>query len=795
MNIKYLYIYKYKNEIKNMNLNFGSKYKYEFVEDKWIEYKKVNDYFDNFYSEYSYLDNLTAIIGKNASGKTTIMRIINDIFSEDSSQVEYIILFTMKEKLYLVYNFKDKRKIQFRNNDLNINNIILLKNQVLQDVINTHVKIIYYSGIFDKASPLNKNDYLTDISTNRLVRDIQVSDSYSTKEVLNEWSFDYDNNIDLVDKFELDEIERKVKYYIKTKDNSFSEKYQLFEFPKNLTVMFTINEGFIDKISKSKEKSTSYNMLSKALINYINIVKEYQSYMEYTDEKENLKCEFLIFVIIEILYISLTEFNINLDTIILSCNDYIEKIKKNPYTYDVDKVIIGILDNIYRIYAKKEKYSVRVKKDLGKDFEYICNNLEECLAELQNTDDEDIFIWLNDTDIEELEQENIDEIKNIIEQIKLAFEYIECNIEKLISIISIDGIENFIGMKEEVLEHCYIIDDLLKNNDTYVKEDTITKFLDYKKHVEDNISNLLQLIKKMITEGNYDDSYSNNKLDIKDPQIDFMEFFSQNKLLVNYFLNFIDNNDVNFDENKKTYLIRSEWTNTIAIDFIKTYYKTELECYILKFTHEELSSGQKAYLDMFSRLTDLSNLITVSDAETIILLDEGELYLHPEIQIKFVYSLLELLNTFFKSNKIHLILASNSPFIISDIPNTNIIYLGNNNDSTKKYEDLKTLGANINVLLENSFFMNEGTIGNYALKKINIVLSKLLELQKKNEKLSYNESQKIKSFINLIGEPLIKYKLDSILENLQSKGNTIDEKINFYKEEIRRLENEKKNLN
>ena len=71
MNIRYIYIHKYRNRVKNVNLNFENKYNYKF-DNNYIKCFLNDDYVEDFYSEYEEIENLTAIIGKIASGKTTI---------------------------------------------------------------------------------------------------------------------------------------------------------------------------------------------------------------------------------------------------------------------------------------------------------------------------------------------------------------------------------------------------------------------------------------------------------------------------------------------------------------------------------------------------------------------------------------------------------------------------------------------------------------------------------------------------------------------------------------------------
>lgn len=60
---------------------------------------------------------------------------------------------------------------------------------------------------------------------------------------------------------------------------------------------------------------------------------------------------------------------------------------------------------------------------------------------------------------------------------------------------------------------------------------------------------------------------------------------------------------------------------------------------------------------------------------------------------------------------IQIIFVTHSPFILSDIPTENILALKKDCTETK---ELKTFSANIYDILNTSFFMEEGAIGDYA---------------------------------------------------------------------------------
>lgn len=99
-----------------------------------------------------------------------------------------------------------------------------------------------------------------------------------------------------------------------------------------------------------------------------------------------------------------------------------------------------------------------------------------------------------------------------------------------------------------------------------------------------------------------------------------------------------------------------------------------------------------------------------------ILLDEVELYFHPDLQRKFLKLLLDSIRGLQLSNcsGINITLVSHSPFVLSDIPSDNILFLSRNKD--EKMCD-KTFAANVHDLFNNTFFL-PNTLGEVAQKEV-----------------------------------------------------------------------------
>lgn len=136
-----------------------------------------------------------------------------------------------------------------------------------------------------------------------------------------------------------------------------------------------------------------------------------------------------------------------------------------------------------------------------------------------------------------------------------------------------------------------------------------------------------------------------------------------------------------------------------------------------------LSSGERQQtFSISSALYHLANIESVHNDENnervrysnaLIIFEEVELYFHPQLQKQLIKNLLDgIKQMHFKHIKsIQIIFVTHSPFILSDIPTENILALKKDCTETK---ELKTFSANIYDMLNTSFFMEEGAIGDYA---------------------------------------------------------------------------------
>lgn len=200
-----------------------------------------------------------------------------------------------------------------------------------------------------------------------------------------------------------------------------------------------------------------------------------------------------------------------------------------------------------------------------------------------------------------------------------------------------------------------------------------------------------------------------------------------------------------------------------------------------------LSTGQEAFLTHFARLNDLKNKLGTK--AIWLMIDEGDLYFHPEWQKRYFSELLDYVKFLFPRNKVQIIITTHSPFIASDLPKQNLIFLKQDAEGMCKVANndiqYETFGSNIHELFTNSFFLADGLMGEFARTRI----SELIEELNSIERVSREEYEtNYKRRIEIIGESFIQAKLFELVAS-KTDNNVIDSIIETRNTEIERLRN------
>lgn len=163
------------------------------------------------------------------------------------------------------------------------------------------------------------------------------------------------------------------------------------------------------------------------------------------------------------------------------------------------------------------------------------------------------------------------------------------------------------------------------------------------------------------------------------------------------------------------------------------------------------SSGESALIKLFSRLhKGINQLRKTKTNDFIIVIDEVDLYLHPEWQRSFLNRLLSFIKSTKKTKeKFQVILSSHSPIIASDFLPEDILLLSKNNNKVEICSSNIGFGTGINQLYRNSFAL-ESTLGEYSRG----FLGQIFESAESN-----NLSPFEKKLIKKIGDKLIRNKL------------------------------------
>lgn len=198
-----------------------------------------------------------------------------------------------------------------------------------------------------------------------------------------------------------------------------------------------------------------------------------------------------------------------------------------------------------------------------------------------------------------------------------------------------------------------------------------------------------------------------------------------------------------------------------VLENINTYFDSVHNVQYIDFMFRDLSSGEGALLAIYSRFYSIREQINkISSKNLTIILDEFDLYLHPHWQKKFLKTFIEFLTEIYIDKNIQIIFATNSPIPISDVLGYNMVFLetenGNSVVRTTLNEQHDTFAANIHTLYSDSFFVQDGLIGDLATTKINEVISYLKDKSNENP---FKNGTELRQFILQIGESLIKNKL------------------------------------
>lgn len=182
-----------------------------------------------------------------------------------------------------------------------------------------------------------------------------------------------------------------------------------------------------------------------------------------------------------------------------------------------------------------------------------------------------------------------------------------------------------------------------------------------------------------------------------------------------------------------------------------------------------LSSGEKQGIySSSSLLYHLRNLDSIRNRKSRkaykyvnVVMEEIELYFHPELQRTYIKNILDALKrtTFEQIAGINICFVTHSPFILSDIPSSNVMFLDQFGSADKTSTPTQTFSGNIHELLSCGFFLGNGLTGAFAQEKLQKIIEQLDGRKINNiaphEVGSYSQAD-IYQTLQLVGEPFLK---------------------------------------
>ena len=170
-----------------------------------------------------------------------------------------------------------------------------------------------------------------------------------------------------------------------------------------------------------------------------------------------------------------------------------------------------------------------------------------------------------------------------------------------------------------------------------------------------------------------------------------------------------------------------------------------------------------------------------------ILFDELELYFHPELQRLFVSYILKAIESgLFKNiSGINILMVTHSPFVISDLPVSNVLFLTKDFKQTTE----KTFGANIYEMLNQHFFLGQ-PIGAKAVGELSEIITLYHTKKSKRRKEQYIENRDRYHYVaGIVGDKYISSQLKIMLHEMDLEYEiNLQEQLDEYRRKVKQLE-------
>jgi predicted ATPase len=194
----------------------------------------------------------------------------------------------------------------------------------------------------------------------------------------------------------------------------------------------------------------------------------------------------------------------------------------------------------------------------------------------------------------------------------------------------------------------------------------------------------------------------------------------------------------------------------------RKYFETPNIAKLFKPELDNVSSGEWALLNQIIALHESIEKLHHKN-NLVVLIDEGDAFLHLNWQRQYVYQLdrfLEKCKHRFAIANIQLILASHSPILASDIPRTFICHMEANSTNSQRETLPPTFAAPLQSILNLAF--TSSTIGEFATRTINKTIKNL----RNNDRSEWERDDYV---ISIIDDPTIKQVLTEMRDGVDSQ--------------------------
>jgi len=199
---------------------------------------------------------------------------------------------------------------------------------------------------------------------------------------------------------------------------------------------------------------------------------------------------------------------------------------------------------------------------------------------------------------------------------------------------------------------------------------------------------------------------------------------------------------------------------------------------LLPYSISCLSSGEYQFAKVLGAIDEYCVRLKLSSSDYkdvripdfILLLDEPETYMHPDMARRFIYEMGHILKDHTKESELQVIMSTHNPFLLSDVTSSQITKL----DFDKECRcviaptNKQTFASEIHSIMANDFFLNF-TIGEYSRAFLENALIRLREIVSSKKRTEYDEQflNDLNILIPQIGDNLLRAYFETLMDALR----------------------------